>query len=96
MAINISLDEKSVEEIDALAKALKISKSRLVRMAIRDLYLKEKRAENNLIFFVDQYNEGVISKDMLFLLLPREDAEAIIIGSRFGKEAVKIAKGFDS
>jgi hypothetical protein len=92
MVLNINLDENSINELAELARALNTSKSNLIRKAIKDLYLKEKRAKENLLFFVDLYNDGVITKDMLFLLLRREDAESIIIGSKTGKEAVEIAK----
>ncbi len=96
MAININLDEKAVKEIDELVKSMKISKSKLIRDAINDFYLKEKRARENLSFFINMYNNGVVGKDMLFLLLPKSDAEAIIIGSKLGKEAAEIAKNFDN
>lgn len=92
MVININLDISSEKELDELAGALKLSKSKLIRLAIKDLYLKEKRAENNLGFFIDLYNENIIGKEMLFLLLPRDDAQSVIIGSKFGKEAAKIVK----
>lgn len=63
-------------------------------MLIREMmrgYLK-KRVRENLLFFVNLYNKGIITKDLLFLLLPRKDAEAIIIGSKTGKEAVEIVR----
>ena len=56
MTININLDEKAMGEIEELAKSLKISKSKLVREAVNDFYLKEKRARTNLSFFIDMYN----------------------------------------
>lgn len=71
-----------------------VTDNNLDETAIKDSYLKEKRVRENLLFFVELYNKDVIDKDMLFLLLPREDAEAIIIGSKFGKGAVEIAKCF--
>jgi len=93
MVININLDDISEKELNELASALKISKSKLIRQAINEMYLKERRASENLLFFVDLYNEGSIGKDMLFLLLPREDAENVIIGSKLGKEAAEIVRG---
>ena len=96
MAININLDEKSLDEIDELAGAMKISRSKLIRIAINEFYLKEKRARENLNFFIDMYNKGVIDKNTLFLLLPKEDAEAIVIGTKIGKEAVEIVKELNS
>ena len=50
------------------------------------------RAKENLLFFVDLYNKGAVTKDLLLLLLPRKDAEAIIIGSKTGKEAAEIVR----
>lgn len=96
MVFNINLDDNSMNEVEELAMALKVSKSKLIRIAIKDLYLKEKRARENLLFFTDLYNEEVIDRGTLFLLLPKADAEAVIIGSRMGKDAAKIAKDFDS
>lgn len=93
MVININLDENSEKELNELVVALNSSKSKLIRQAIKELYLKEKRASENLLFFVDLYRQDIIDKEMLFLLLPREDAEAVIIGSKFGKGAAKIVKG---
>ncbi len=90
MALNINLDETSLNEINELSNEFKISKSKLIRRAINEFYLKERRAKENLLFFVDLYNKSVIDKDTLFLLLPRNDAESVIIGSRAGKEAVKL------
>ncbi len=92
MKFNINLDNESEKELSELAIISNAPKSRLIRQAISDLYLKEKRARENLLFFIDLYNNGVIAKDMLFLLLPKKDAEAIIIGSRVGKEAVEVAR----
>lgn len=96
MAFNLNLDEVSLKELEELANALNVSKAKLIRTAINDLYLKEKRASQNLMFFVDLYNGGSVDKNLLFLLLPRKDAEAIIIGSKFGKEAIDIAKDIDN
>ena len=90
MNATIVLDEKAEKELEELKKMAKTSKSELIRQAINELYLKEIRAEKNLLFFVDMYNEGTISKDILFLLLPKKDAEAVIIGSKTGNEAAKI------
>tara|TARA_Y100000310_G_C20206260_1_gene589218 strand:- start:143 stop:433 length:291 start_codon:yes stop_codon:yes gene_type:complete len=96
MVLNISLDEKSEKELKELAHALKVSRSFLIRKAINDFYLKEKRAKESLMFYVDLYNEGAIDRDVLFLLLPRTDAEAVIIGSKTGKEAAKIVQEINS
>ena len=95
MRININLDEKISNELDELAKMSKTSKSELIRVALNELYLKEKRAKENLLFFIDLFNKGVVTKDMLFLLLPRNDAEAIIIGAKFGKEGADFVKETD-
>lgn len=92
MKSTIVLDKKSENELIELIKIEKTSKSEIIRGAINDLYLKEKRARENLLFFVKLYNDGIITKDLLFLLLPRKDAEAIIIGSKTGKEAAGIVK----
>lgn len=86
------LDKETEKELNELKTFANVSKSKLIREAIRELYLKEKRAKENLMFFVNHYNEGVITKDLLFLLLPRKDAEAIIIGSKTGREAAEIVK----
>ena len=83
-------------EIEELSKELRTSKSKVIREAIKDLYLKEKRARENLLFFVDLYNKGVITKDIIFLLLPREDADAVIIGSKTGEEAAEIVREFNN
>lgn len=95
MRINVNLDEKVSDELDELSKMSKTSKSELVRVALNELYLKERRAKENLLFFVDLFNNGVITKDMLFLLLPRNDAETIIIGAKFGKEGADFVKETD-
>jgi len=92
MKATILLDKKAENELKELKKIEKTSKSELIRDAINQLYLKEKRARENLLFFVNLYNDGVITKDLLFLLLPRKDAEAVVIGSKTGKEAVEIVK----
>lgn len=89
---NLVLDKETGEELDELKKLEDKSRSEIVREAIRDLYLKEKRARENFRFFIGLYMEGAINKDMLFILLPRKDAEAIIIGTKLGKGAAKIAK----
>lgn len=94
MKSTIVLDEETEKELDELKSFANASKSGVVREAIKELYLKEKRAKENLLFFVDMYNNGALTKDVLFLLLPRKDAEAIIIGSKTGKEASEIAKKF--
>lgn len=87
MKATILLDENAEKELEELRKATKSTKSELIRNAIRDSYLKEMRAQKNILFFVDMYNQGIITKDVLLLLLPKRDAEAIIIGSKVGKEA---------
>ena len=92
MKATIVLDRKDERELVELSRISNASRSKLVRTAVEDLYLKEKRAREGFRFFIDQYNEGIITKDVLFLLLPREDAEAIIIGSATGKEAAEFAK----
>lgn len=92
MKATIVLDKKAENELKELIRLEKTSKSKLIREAINDLYLKEKRAKENLLFFVGMYNAGIITKDLLFLLLPREDAEAIVIGAKTGREAAEIAK----
>ena len=88
------LDKETEKELKELSNFASVSKSRLIRDAVRDMYFKEKRARENLLFFVNMYNGGVITKDFLFLLLPRKDAESIIIGSKTGKEAAEVVKTF--
>jgi hypothetical protein len=92
MKATIVLDNETEKELKELKTFANASKSKLIREAIKELYFKEKRARENLLFFVNMYNTGVITKDLLFLLLPRKDAEAVIIGAKTGKEAVEIAK----
>lgn len=92
MKATIVLDRKAERELVELSRISNASRSELVRTALEDLYLKEKRAREGFRFFIDQYNEGIITKDVLFLLLPRKDAEAIIIGAAAGKEAAGFAK----
>lgn len=92
MKATIVLDKKAKGELEELGKLSNASKSKLVRTAIEDLYMKEKRAREGFRFFIDEYNKGILTKDVLFLLLPRKDAEAIIIGSATGKEAAEFAK----
>lgn len=92
MKATIVLDKETDKELKELKTFTNASKSRLIRDAISELYLKEKRARENLLFFVNLYNEGIMTKDLLFLLLPRKDAEAVIIGSKTGKEAAEIIK----
>ena len=96
MKATIVLDKKSETELNELIEIEKTSKSDLIRTAINDLYIKEKRARESLLFFVNMYNNGIITKDILFLLLPRKDAEAVIIGSKTGKGAIEIAKKISS
>ena len=92
MRATIVLDRETENELKELKSLENTSKSRLIRNAVKELYLKEKRARENLLFFVNLYNEGIITKDLLFLLLPRKDAEAVIIGSKTGKEAAEFVK----
>lgn len=92
MKATIMLDKETEKELNELKTFASASKSKLIREAIRELYFKEKRARENLLFFVNLYNEDVVTKDLLFLLLPRKDAEAVVIGSKTGKEALEIAK----
>lgn len=92
MKATIVLDKETEKELNELKTFANVSKSKLIREAIREFYLKEKRAKENLLFFVNLYNEGIITKDLIFILLPRKDAEAIIIGSKTGKEASEIVK----
>jgi len=89
---NLVLDKETGKELDELKKLEDKSRSEIVREAIRELYLKEKRARKNFRFFVDLYSEGVFGKDTLFILLPRKDAEAIVVGVKAGEGAAKIAK----
>ncbi len=94
MKATILLDKNAENELEELRKTTKSTKSELIRNAIRDFYLKEMRAKKSLLWFADLYREGVITKDILFLMLPRKDAEAVIIGRELGKEAAKIATKF--
>ncbi len=92
MKATFVLDKKAEEELGELSRISNASRSEVVRTAVEDLYLKEKRAREGFRFFIDQYNLGIVTKDVLFLLLPRKDAEAIIIGSATVKEAAELAK----
>lgn len=92
MKATIVLDKRAEMELEELSRISNASRSELVRTALEDLYLKEKRAREGFRFFIDQYDKGIITKDMLLLLLPRKDAEAIIIGSATGKGAAEFAK----
>ena len=96
MIINVNLDETSEKEINELTLDLNISKSKIIREAIGEFYLKEKRARENLLFYVGLYDSGIIDKSILFLLLPRNDAEAVVIGSKFGKGAAEFVKKISS
>jgi len=89
---NLVLNDEADRELNELKKLEDKSKSEIVREAIRELYLKEKRAKENFRFFAELYRDGALDKDMLFITLPRKDAEAIVIGTKVGKGAVKIAK----
>lgn len=90
MDATVVLDKKAEKELTELSKLLTAPKSKVVKTAVDELYFKEKRARKGFRFFMDQYNKGIITRDALFLLLPREDAEAIIIGSATGKEAAAV------
>lgn len=92
MRATFVIDEEVDRELKELKELEGRSKSELVREAVREYYLKEKRARENLDFFIDLYNQGVITEDVLFLLLPEAEAEAVVIGSRTGKEAASVAK----
>lgn len=96
MKATIVLDRETENELKELKTFENTSKSKLIREAVRELYFKEKRARENLLFFVNLYNDSIITKDLLFLLLPRKDAEAVIIGSKTGKEAAELVKNFNS
>ena len=96
MKATIILDKEAEKELNELRVLAKASKSKLIRDAIKELYYKEKRASENLLFFVDLYNKAVITRDLLFILLPRKDAEAVVIGSKTGKEAAEIARKLSS
>ncbi len=89
MIASLVLDKETERELNELKESENKSKSEIVREAVRDFYLKEKRAEDNLRFFIDLYRKGTVTNDMLFLLLPRKDAENIIIGTKVGKDAAK-------
>lgn len=86
------IDDEVERELKELKDLKDKSKSEIVRRAVKELYMKEKRARENLDFFVDLYNEGVVTEDLLLLLLPREEAEAVIIGSRTGREAASVVR----
>ena len=92
MKATIVLDTKAKGELEELSRLAKTSMSEIIRTAVDDLYLKEKRAREGFSFYVGQYVRGMITQEMLFMLLPRKDAEAIIIGSATGKEAAEFAK----
>lgn len=96
MKATIILDREAEKELNELKTYVSASKSKLIREAIRELYLKEKRAREDLLFFINLYNEGIITKNMLFLLLPEKDAEAVIVGAKTGKEAAEIARKISS
>ena len=91
MKATIVLDRKAEMELVELSRISNASRSELVRTAVEDLYLKEKRAREGFLFFVDSYRKGIITKDVLLLLLPRKDAEAVIIGVETAKESAKFA-----
>jgi len=46
-------------------------------------------------FFANLYSKKIINRKILFLLLSKKDAEAIVIGTKVGKDAAKIAKNYD-
>ncbi len=45
--------------------------------------------------FINLYRKGIINEKILFILLPRKDAEAIVLGTKVCKDAAKIAKNYD-
>ncbi len=57
----------------------------------RDITLSKKR-EKCFKLLLDLYSEGLIEKKNLFLLLPKREAEAIIMGSKIGREGAKLIK----
>ena len=96
MKTTMIIDKNTEKELEELSSIEEKPKSKIIREAINDLYLKERRAKENILFFVDLYNKGILTKDLLLLLLTKKDAAAIIIGSKTGKEAVDIAKSINS
>lgn len=86
------LDGETERELAELKVLEDKSKSEIIRTAVNEFYLREKRANENLRFYIDLYMKGAIAKDTLFTLLPRKDAENIIIGVEIGKNAAKTAK----
>lgn len=90
------IDERRRAELEELKNVKGESKSRIIREAIEEFYLKEKRARENLDFFIDLYNRGIITKDLILLLLPKKEAESVIIGSKTGKEAAEVAREIGS
>ena len=92
MKATIVLDDKATQELEELSKWQNLSKSEVVRGAIDGEYLKERRAREGVLVYTDLYYRGIVTKDMLFLLLPEKDAEAIIGGVKIGKEAAGFAK----
>ena len=92
MKATIVLDTRAAEELEELSELQKTSKSEIIREALNEFYLKEKRARENFRFFIDLYSKGIIMRDTLFLMLPEKDAEAIIGGVKIGKEAANLAK----
>ena len=54
MKATILLDKKAENELKELKKIEKTSKSELIRDAINQLYLKEKRARENLLLLSEK------------------------------------------
>ena len=96
MKATIVLDEETDKELKELSSLEKSSKSELIREAIKDRYIRAKRAKEGILFYVDLYSKGLVNEDLLYTLLPRKDAEAVIIGTKTGKEAARIVKGISS
>ena len=91
MKATVVLDSKAEKELEELSRISNASRSKVVRTAVDDFYLKEKRAREGFLFFADSYRKGIITMDVLMLLLPRKDAEAVIIGVETAKESAKFA-----
>ena len=95
MRSSMVLDKETENALNELKALENKSKSEIIREAVMEFYLKEKRARENIRFFIDLYTKGMIGKDTLFVLLPREDAENIVIGTKVGKNAAELAKSFN-
>ncbi len=92
MRASLVLDDETERELEELKESEEKSKSEIVREAVKEFYLKEKRASENIKYFIDLYRKGVVTKDLLLVLLPIKDAENIIIGEKVGKDAARKAK----